>query len=111
MRIYRLITTQDWALAQTVGSLTPNDADKASGFMHFSPAAEVAETARRYFNANSPPLVLELDSEDFGQDLKMECVPSRNNVAFPHYFGSLVRVTYVKAVWELQAYLAENLEG
>ena len=110
MRIYRLITSQDWLDAQKVGKLTATDADKASGFMHFSPASEVAETARRYFETDPPPLVLELDSVDFGQALKMERVSSRNNVAFPHYFGSTVPVSHVKAVWELKTHLAKNLK-
>ena len=110
MRIYRLITTQDWLHAQKTDCLTPTDADKASGFMHFSPASEVAETARRYFQTDPPPLVLELDSDDLGPALKMESVSSRNNVAFPHYFGSAVALCHVKDVWELKSYLEENLE-
>jgi uncharacterized protein (DUF952 family) len=61
--------------------------DRADGFIHFSTAAQAAETARRHF-ANQPDLVvLAVDSSALGAALRWE--PSRGGELFPHLYGSL----------------------
>ena len=102
MRIYRLITLEDWAQAQKEECITANQVDIASGFMHLSPASEVLETARRYFKADPPPLILEIESDLLGHALKMEPVSSRNNVAFPHFYENTIRLSAIEAVHELK---------
>ena len=59
----------------------------ADGFIHFSTAAQAAETARRHFHGQAGLVVLGLEAEPLGVALKWE--PSRGGALFPHLYGPL----------------------
>jgi uncharacterized protein (DUF952 family) len=59
----------------------------ADGFIHFSTAAQAAETARRHFHGQAGLVVLALEAEPLGPALKWE--PSRGGALFPHLYGPL----------------------
>jgi uncharacterized protein (DUF952 family) len=61
--------------------------DLADGFIHFSTAAQAQETARRHFTGQADLVVLALDAEALGANLKWE--PSRGGDLFPHLYGPL----------------------
>jgi len=61
--------------------------DAADGFIHFSTAAQVAESAARH-RAGQPDLVmLTVDAAALSDGLRWE--PSRSGALFPHLYGSL----------------------
>ncbi|MBT3070451.1 DUF952 domain-containing protein [Rhodomicrobium sp. Az07] len=55
--IYKLVTRGEWEAARAGGIFAGSEVDRRDGFIHFSTAAQVAETARRYF-AGVPSLLL-----------------------------------------------------
>ena len=85
--IYKICTVVEWRAAERSGTFTGSAVDEADGFIHFSTAAQVKETARRHF-AGQPDLVLiAVDPERLGGVLKWE--PSRGGDLFPHLYGVL----------------------
>jgi len=61
--------------------------DRRDGFIHFSTAAQVRETAAKHF-AGLPDLVLvSIDDTRLGADLRWE--PSRGGALFPHLYAPL----------------------
>jgi uncharacterized protein (DUF952 family) len=65
--------------------------------MNISTAAQAAETARRHFAAQADLVVLEVEADDLGADLRWE--PSRGGDLFPHLYVPLA-VASVRAVTE-----------
>jgi uncharacterized protein (DUF952 family) len=61
--------------------------DLADGFIHFSTAAQAAETARRHFAGQGDLVVLAVEAGALGGALKWE--PSRGGDLFPHLYGEL----------------------
>ena len=55
--IYKLMTSGEWEAAQAKGAYRGSVHDKRDGYIHFSTAAQLAETARKYFSG-VPHLVL-----------------------------------------------------
>jgi uncharacterized protein (DUF952 family) len=87
MTIYKILPKPLWEKALTSGSFTGSPIDVADGFIHFSTAAQVQETAAKHF-AGVPDLVLvAVDADALGDAIKWE--PSRGGARFPHLYGSL----------------------
>ncbi len=85
--IYRLMDQQSWLEAKRTGVFLGSADDKRDGFIHFSTAATVRETARRYY-ADIPDLMLiSVAVKDVEADLKWE--PSRGGLLFPHLYAPL----------------------
>ena len=59
----------------------------ATNFIHFSTAAQVAETAAKHFAGQSDLLLISVDARKLGNALKWE--PSRGGALFPHLYGPL----------------------
>jgi uncharacterized protein (DUF952 family) len=55
--IYKLLTRAEWEAAQEEGVYRGSAHDERDGFIHFSTAAQLGETARKYFTG-VPDLVL-----------------------------------------------------
>jgi uncharacterized protein (DUF952 family) len=61
--------------------------DRRDGFIHFSTAAQAAETAARHFAGQHDLLLIAVDADALGARLKWE--PSRGGALFPHLYGEL----------------------
>jgi uncharacterized protein (DUF952 family) len=85
MKIYKLLRSDEWAIAQSTGLLRGSEADKIDGFIHLSTAEQVAETARKHFSRVNPLYLATVDETALGADLRYE--PSRGGALFPHYYG------------------------
>ena len=96
-RIYKILSRAEWTLAQAAGVFEGSAVDHADGFIHFSSAAQAAETARRHFAGQADLVVLEIEADDLGAALVWE--PSRGGDLFPHLYGHLA-VDKVRAVTE-----------
>ena len=86
-RIYKILTRQEWEAALRVRRFEGSAVDRADGFIHFSTAAQVGETARRHFAGQADLVVLEVEADDLGAALRWE--PSRGGDLFPHLYGPL----------------------
>jgi uncharacterized protein (DUF952 family) len=86
-RIYKILSREEWILAQVAGVFEGSAADRRDGFIHFSTAAQAAETARRHFAGQSDLVILEVEAAELGAALRWE--PSRGGDLFPHLYGLL----------------------
>lgn len=83
--IYKIVPASLWREAVEQGAFTGSPVDRQDGFIHFSTAAQVRQTAAKHF-AGVPDLLLVAVSTD-GLDLQWE--PSRGGGLFPHLYGPL----------------------
>lgn len=97
-RIYKIMTADEWAAARAAGVYEGSAHDRRDGFIHFSTAAQAAETAAKHFAGQAGLVVLAVDAAGLGTALKWE--PSRGGALFPHLYGALP-VSAVVAVDEL----------
>lgn len=79
------------AAGQTLGA----PVDLADGYIHFSAAPQLAETAAKWFAGESDLVLLAINSDALGDDLKWE--PARGGVLFPHLYRAL---TMADVVWD-----------
>lgn len=86
-RIYHLARRSDWDAAQDSGPYRGGAADKADGFIHFSTAARLAESAALYCAGVADLMVVAVDAESLGAALCWE--EARDGEAFPHLYGPL----------------------
>ncbi|MEL6437154.1 MAG: DUF952 domain-containing protein [Pseudomonadota bacterium] len=85
--IFKIATREQWADAQSEGVFKGAPVDLADGFIHFSTAAQVRETAAKHFAGQADLLLLGVDPAALGDALKYE--PSRGGDLFPHLFAAM----------------------
>lgn len=96
--IYKISPRGPWAEAQAKGVFEGAPIDLADGYIHFSAAHQVRETATKYFK-DIPDLVLAaIDTTALGSALKWEA--SRGGDLFPHLYGTL-QMTAVRALYDM----------
>ena len=88
--VYRIIREEDWKEAKLSGKIPATPIDKASGFVHLSPANQVFKTLELYFTKKDRPLLLAINSSVLAADLKWEAVAKRNGALFPHLYRALL---------------------
>jgi uncharacterized protein (DUF952 family) len=87
MTIYKIVPQQLWSESVDTGSFTGSPIDIADGFIHFSTAAQLHETARKHFSGVPDLLLVAVSASALGDALKWEL--SRGDDVFPHLYGSL----------------------
>ncbi|MBV9635871.1 MAG: DUF952 domain-containing protein [Methylobacteriaceae bacterium] len=85
--IYKIAPADLWRTAQAAGTFVGAPVDVADGYIHFSSAAQVRETAARHFGGAHDLVLIALEANDLGVALKWE--PSRGGALFPHLYGPL----------------------
>jgi uncharacterized protein (DUF952 family) len=85
--IYRLAGRADWARAREEGVYRGAEADARDGFIHFSTAAQLAETARRHYRGRTDAVLLAVPAAALGEALRWEA--SRGGDLFPHLYAGL----------------------
>ena len=98
--IYKICSASAWREAERAGLYRGSDDDARDGFIHFSTAAQVAETARKHFFGQTGLFLVAVDALALGASLRWE--PSRGGDLFPHLYGAL-DLGAVTAVHELHA--------
>jgi uncharacterized protein (DUF952 family) len=86
-RIYKICPASAWREAERQGVYRGSADDIRDGFIHFSTASQVAETARKHFFGQTGLFLIEIDADALGDALRWE--PSRNDELFPHLYGEL----------------------
>ena len=61
--IYKLMTASEWEAARAEGVYRGSEQDQRDGFIHLSTAAQIAETARKYFSGVPDLVLLAVDVE------------------------------------------------
>ncbi len=85
--IYKIVPAALWREAEIDGVFHGAPVDLADGFIHFSTATQLAETASKHFGGQSDLLLVRVDSERLGEKLKWEV--SRGGAMFPHLYADL----------------------
>jgi uncharacterized protein (DUF952 family) len=85
--IFKIAGAAEWRAAETAGVFAGAVVDRADGYIHFSTAAQVAETAAKWFAGRDDLVLAAIDAEALGTDLRWE--PSRGGALFPHLYASL----------------------
>lgn len=93
--IYRLLDAGAWQAAQVAGLFYGSEHDLRDGFIHFSTAAQVAETAARHYAGREGLVLLCVRVSQLGAALRWE--PSRGGALFPHLYGSLAMAAVERA--------------
>ena len=86
-RIYKIIDSEAWAEARQAGVFQGAPVDRRDGFIHFSTASQLRETAAKHFGGRRGLMLIEFDSDDLGGALRWE--PSRGGELFPHLYAEL----------------------
>lgn len=85
--IYKILPAALWSEAVAAGSLRGSPLDRADGFIHFSTAEQVRETAAKHFGGVSDLVLVAVDADVLGTALEWE--PSRGGALFPHLYAPL----------------------
>ena len=102
MLIYKIFRVEEWAQLQADGETEGAPIDVADGYIHFSTAETVIETAAKYF-AGVDGLMLVACDADTLDPLKWE--PARAGVLFPHLYR---KMTMDDVVWARPIALVDN---
>lgn len=101
--IYKIMPAAMWSQAVEAGSFTGSPVDIADGFIHFSTAGQVRETAAKHFAGQRDLMLVAIAVEDIGAPLKWE--PSRGGQFFPHLYSPL---PVSAALWAMPLPLDED---
>lgn len=85
--IYKIATTEQWRAADAAGRFDGAPVDLADGYIHFSDAASVRETAARHFAGQAGLVLVAVEAERLGPALRWEV--SRGGALFPHLYAPL----------------------
>jgi uncharacterized protein (DUF952 family) len=94
--IYKICDAALWRAAEAARAFRGAGIDERDGYIHFSSADQVEETAAKHFAGAADLVLVAVDAERLGPALKWE--PSRGGALFPHLYGvlGLDQVLWVK---------------
>lgn len=85
--IYHMCPAETWAAAVAAGRYDGTVDDRRDGFIHFSVADQLPESARRHRARQAGLVLVAVEAALLGERLRWE--PSRGGVLFPHLYGPL----------------------
>ena len=93
--IYKITPASAWREAERQGVYRGSSDDLRDGYIHFSTASQVAETARKHYFGQTGLFLVAVDADALGDALRWE--PSRGGALFPHLHAE-VPLTAVQGV-------------
>jgi uncharacterized protein (DUF952 family) len=88
MLIFKIFKKDEWLQFKALGNTDGAPIDVADGFIHFSKAGQVQETAAKHFKDENDLILVSCNADDFEPDLKWEV--SRGGDLFPHLYRQLL---------------------
>lgn len=85
--IYKIVGLEEWRAAEAAGAFEGSAVDLADGYIHFSEAGQLRETARKHFAGRDDLLLVTIDADRLDPPAVWE--PSRGGALFPHLYGPL----------------------
>lgn len=85
--IYHMCRADEWAAATKTGTYCGSSQDLADGFIHFSTAAQIVESAKKHRAGQDGLLLVAVDADGLGDRVRWET--SRGGDLFPHLYGPL----------------------
>ena len=84
MLIFKIFRTEEWQAFHEAGETLGAPIDLTDGYIHTSTADQLLKTAEKHFAGVTGLMVLALEADTLGDDLKWE--PSRGGALFPHLY-------------------------
>lgn len=88
IHIYKILGAVQWREARARGVFEGAGIDLADGYIHFSTAAQVRETAARHFAGRDDLVLLTVDPARLPTGV-LHWEPSRGGELFPHLYAAL----------------------
>lgn len=89
-RIYTLICGTDWRAAERLGEYRGSADDTRDGFLHFSTAAQVTQSAAKHRRGEPDLWLIEADAARLRAALRWEPASGGTRPGlFPHLYGTL----------------------
>jgi len=85
--IFHMCRREEWDAARLHGRYDGSSQDLKDGFIHFSTASQLPESARKHRAGQTGLVLLAVDPDVLGDSLRWE--PSRSGALFPHVYGGL----------------------
>ncbi|WAJ30380.1 DUF952 domain-containing protein [Antarcticirhabdus aurantiaca] len=85
--IYKIVPRPLWVEAEAAGAFAGAPVDARDGYIHFSTASQVRETAAKHFAGEADLLLVSVDAAALGSALRWE--PSRGGALFPHLYDPM----------------------
>ncbi len=95
MLVFKIFLRPEWDAFRAAGFTAGAPIDRADGFIHFSTAEQVTETAAKHFADQSDLVLVAFEAERMGDALKWEA--SRGGALFPHLYRDLL---LEEVVWD-----------
>lgn len=92
--IFHMARKREWEAAAAAGVYAGAAEDRLDGFIHFSTAHQVRESAAKHRAGEADLILLACKPEALGEALKWE--PARGGDLFPHLYGD---VPVAAVVW------------
>jgi len=89
MLIYKIFRLPEWRALEAEGQTQGAPVDLADGYIHFSTADQVIETAARHFEGQTDLMLAAINANGLGEALRWEV--SRGGAPFPHLYRPLRR--------------------
>ena len=97
-KIFHMADKAAWREALAAGKYFGTANDIADGFIHFSTAGQVRESAAKHRRGVSDLVLLEVEAAALGDGLRWE--PARGGQLFPHLYAALA-IAAVRATYDL----------
>ena len=85
--IFHMARVAEWRDAEARGRYPGSAEDRADGFIHFSTAGQVRESAAKHRTGESGLVLVACDPNALGEALKWE--EARGGQIFPHLYGAI----------------------
>ena len=86
--IFKICSRALWNTAEAVGQFDGAPVDLADGYIHFSTATQVAETAAKHFKGQDDLMLVAVDPGML-DPATLRWEPSRDGHLFPHLYTAL----------------------
>jgi len=87
MLIYKIFRADEWRALRETAASRGAPVDLADGYIHFSTAAQLPETAAKHFAGEEGLMLLAVETAPLGDALRWE--KSRGGALFPHLYREL----------------------
>lgn len=95
--VYRIVGREAFEAAQRRGAFLGSAHDLRDGFIHFSAAHQVQQTAAKFYAGEGDLFLLWVDADALGSALKWEPSDEQSENRFPHLYGTLAMSAVVRA--------------
>ena len=93
MLVYKIFCRSEWDDLVAAGRTVGAPIDITDGYIHLSTPAQVAETASKHFAGQRDLVLVAVDTEALGSEVKWET--SRGGALFPHLYRPMVMADVV----------------